>query len=284
MKILFSGSSSFTGFWFIQKLHEAGHEVVATYRSESYSGIRRKRVHLLENKVEQVFSCPFGSESFLSIAGREKWDLYCHHAAETENYRSPQFDFLQACQTNTYQIEQALQHFPEVILTGSYFETPPFSPYGLSKLLTKEIFSYFCLNLRHFTIPNPFGPYEDEKLTTSLVKKWMRGSTPSIRTPEYIRDHIHVERLAESYVNFCTSKLPSFSPSQYPESIRSFTLRFAKEMEKRLNIPCPIHFETQLDFSEPLKRMNSNPLSEDSIYWDNLAAYYLEEIRCLQSV
>ena len=32
MKILFTGASSFTGFWFARALAAAGHEVVATFR------------------------------------------------------------------------------------------------------------------------------------------------------------------------------------------------------------------------------------------------------------
>jgi len=32
MKILFTGGSSFTGYWFIKELVAAGHEVVAAFR------------------------------------------------------------------------------------------------------------------------------------------------------------------------------------------------------------------------------------------------------------
>jgi nucleoside-diphosphate-sugar epimerase len=34
MKILFTGGSSFTGFWFIRELARAGHEVVAVFRKK----------------------------------------------------------------------------------------------------------------------------------------------------------------------------------------------------------------------------------------------------------
>ena len=46
MKILFTGGSSFTGYWFIEELARAGHEIVATFRSraDDYTDIRRTRV------------------------------------------------------------------------------------------------------------------------------------------------------------------------------------------------------------------------------------------------
>ena len=47
MKILFTGGSSFTGFWFIRELAAAGHEVTAIFRkrAEDYADeIRRQRV------------------------------------------------------------------------------------------------------------------------------------------------------------------------------------------------------------------------------------------------
>ena len=49
MKILFTGGSSFTGFWFIHELASAGHTVTAIFRrqAEEYRDIvRRERVTL----------------------------------------------------------------------------------------------------------------------------------------------------------------------------------------------------------------------------------------------
>ena len=50
MKILFTGASSFTGYWFVKALAEAGHEVTVIFTKdcpESYEGIRRARVKRL---------------------------------------------------------------------------------------------------------------------------------------------------------------------------------------------------------------------------------------------
>ncbi len=58
-----------------------------------------------------------------------------------------------------------------LLLSGSVFERgegagsqglPDFSPYGLSKALTAQVFRYYCaragIGLGKFVIPNPFGP------------------------------------------------------------------------------------------------------------------------------
>ena len=50
MRILFTGGSSFTGYWFIKELAAAGHEVTATFRrqvDEYTDELRRHRVGAL---------------------------------------------------------------------------------------------------------------------------------------------------------------------------------------------------------------------------------------------
>ena len=59
MQILFTGSSSFTGFWFIKELVEQGHKVFATFQSaeDSYTGMRAQRVEKIKTFVLH-FSMP----------------------------------------------------------------------------------------------------------------------------------------------------------------------------------------------------------------------------------
>ena len=60
MKILFTGGSSFTGFWFIRELAAAGHEVTAVFRrqAEEYADeVRRQRVALAAEACRPVYGC-----------------------------------------------------------------------------------------------------------------------------------------------------------------------------------------------------------------------------------
>lgn len=306
MRILFTGGSSLTGMWFIKELAEAGHFVVATFRQslESYKDLRRLRIEKLLSYCEPVFECPFGSDKFQHTISKENhWDLFCHHAADVSNYKSPDFDAVSALAGNTKNLKTVLNLFldagcRDVLLTGSVFEQGEgagtdglraVSPYGLSKGLTSEVFKFYTsilnMNLSKFVIPNPFGPFEEERFTTYLIKNWVQGNTAAISSPDYVRDNVPVSLLAKAYVNFAENCFHFLSykktnPSFYLESQGRFTQRFAEEMRARLELPCEYELKTQIDFTEPRTRVNTDLLDgqklgwDEKQAWDQLAQYY----------
>ena len=306
MKILFTGGSSFTGSWFIRELAAAGHGITAVFRKRAHEytdDVRRQRVMLASEVCRPFHGCSFGDESFLALVGEGGWDLLCHHAADVTNYKSPDFDTIGAVANNTRNLPVVLQALKavgcgKIILSGSVFEggegsgsqaLPDFSPYGLSKALTAQMFHYYCahagLSLGKFVIPNPFGPYEEPRFTAYLMKNWLTGGTPACSSPSYVRDNIHVSLLAKAYVLFAHNlpNVPGFTkinPSGYAESQGAFTLRLAQEMRPRLNLPCSVELKKQTDFSEPRVRINTDILDADALgwnesaAWDDMAAYY----------
>jgi len=191
MKILFTGISSFTGFWFAKALTEAGHQVVGPLRGsvERYEGVRCARVEQLQSICRLVPQTPFGGAEFMRLLAESgPFDLLCHHAAETTNYRSPDFDVNAAVLANTLKLRAVLASFKDgggkgVVLTGSVFENDEgagdgnlraFSGYGLAKGLTWQMFRFYCeevgVPLGKFVIPNPLGPYEEPRFTAHLMK------------------------------------------------------------------------------------------------------------------
>lgn len=306
MNILFTGASSLTGMWFVKELANAGHRVTAVFRSpqSNYEGLRKERIKLLNGTCEAIFNCPFGSEAFLDLAANGgHWDILCHHAAEVLDYKSPDFDFTGALANNTRNLERILgslqkQGCNKILLTGSVFEQNEgkgsdnlraVSPYGLSKGITTEVFKYFTatlnLKLGKFVIPNPFGPFEEPRYTTYLIKSWYSGKAPAVKTPVYVRDNIHVSLLAKAYAYFALklSDMPGFekfNPSCYAESQADFTARFAREISNRLSIPCQYELQEQTEFPEPKVRINTDLLDcrqlawKESMAWDELAEYY----------
>ena len=309
MKILFTGGSSFTGYWFIRELAAAGHEVTAIFRNkaEDYSdAVRRRRVKLASDLSRPVHGCSFGDAAFLTLIKEGGWDLVCHHAADVTNYKSPSFDATGAASKNTHnllEVTEALKSIGcgKVVLTGSVFEggegagsqgLPDFSPYGLSKTITAQVFRFYCdragMSLGKFVIPNPFGPFEEPRFTGYLMKNWVAGNPASCSSPSYVRDNIHVSLLAKAYAKFVGSlpATPGFTklnPSGYPESQGAFTLRVAQEVRPRLQKPCVVELQKQTDFPEPRVRINTDVLDADALGWNESAAWndfaaYYEEL------
>jgi nucleoside-diphosphate-sugar epimerase len=307
MKILFTGASSFTGFWFVKTLASAGHESVCPLRGapESYDGVRRLRAEKLQPLCRLVPQTPFGSEKFFElIRSGGRWDLFCHHAAESANYKSPEFDTLAALKSNTLNLREVLAALTNsglrgVVLTGSVFENDEgkgdeplraFSGYGLSKGLTWQAFRQHCgeagVPLGKFVIPNPFGPFEEPRFTAYLMKTWRDGKVAGVKTPEYLRDNIHVDLLAAAYAGFlnrvATLKSGSvkFNPSGYAETQGQFAQRVAREAQKRSGWECKLELARQEDFSEPLRRVNTDAVAphfakwSESKAWDGFVEFY----------
>jgi UDP-glucose 4-epimerase len=306
MKILFTGASSFTGYWLIRELAAAGHEVFALFRHQPQDypdDVRRRRVGLLTDICHPILGASFGDDRFLELAKEHSCDLLCHHAAEVTNYKSPDFNVAAAVENNTHRLPLVLDRLKEsgcskIVLTGSFFENDEgagsgnleaFSPYGLSKGLTWQIFRYHAqrrqISLGKFVMPNPFGPYEETRcFTYYLLKGWFAGATPSVNTPAYVRDNIHASLLAKSYAQFVATLAEGVSrinPSGYIESQGSFTHRVAREMRGRLGLQCEFVLKEQSEFTEPRIRINidapdGNALNwSEKAAWDELADYYL---------
>ena len=305
MRVLLTGASSFTGFWFAQALFRDGHEVVAPLRSDlaSYVGIRAERVEGLSLVSEIVENVSFGSDRFLDIASSRGFDVFCHHAARVGDYRSPDFDVAGALADNTMNLRKVIEEMRArglraIVSTGSVFEQDEglgqaplvaFSPYGLSKGLTAQVIDFHCAQAGvpcgKFVIPNPFGPMEEPRFCAYLLRCWKAGDTAKVSTPDYIRDNIHVDLLARAYSryvsDFFAGKAPTkFNPSGYVESQGRFAERLANAMRARSELACRVELATQTDFGEPLMRVNSTPASlyvpgwSESDAWDAIAQSY----------
>lgn len=308
MRILLTGASSFTGTWFAKALVEAGHQVTATLRQPiaSYTGLRGKRVSLLGDwGVRIVEECAFGDGLFLGLL-KDGIEVLCHHGAHVDNYKSLDFDLFKGLEKNAANLSTVLNVARDsglrgVVLTGSVFEQDEgageaplraFSPYGLSKGLTWQVFRFWCghygLPLHKFVIPNPFGPYEEPRFCHYLVTHWIQGKTPSVNTPDYVRDNIHISLLAKAYARF-VGQSPDLSggrlaPSGYVESQGAFALRFSREIGERLGIPSPVSLGSQTDFPEPRVRINLDRVDPRSLdwteneAWDELSDYYRKNL------
>jgi nucleoside-diphosphate-sugar epimerase len=303
MRILFTGASSFTGYWFVRELVAAGHEVVAACRGNGrYEGLRAERVRTVRELCETRFGCAFGNDDFLALA-KTSFDVLCHHGAEVGDYRSPDFDPYRAVAANLHRLPEVLRALKDLgcgrlVLTGTFFEpnegagSKPlraFNAYGLSKGLTATAAAFYAeregFTFEKFVIPHPFGPYEEPRFTAYLMKTWQSGETARVQTPRYVRDNIHVSLLAKAYTDFVGASPPSgaarcFNPSGYAESQAAFTRRLRDEVAARIGLPCRLELGTQIEFPEPPVRINTDLLDAESLgwseaqAWDDFVSYY----------
>src|SRR4030081_3611520 len=111
MRILLTGASSFTGYWFVRELVAAGHEVVAAFRGTgNYDGVRAERTKLVRGLCETHLGCAFGSDAFLHVVHDSGgFDVLCHHGAEVGDYRSPDFDPYRAAASNLHRLPEVLR-------------------------------------------------------------------------------------------------------------------------------------------------------------------------------
>jgi nucleoside-diphosphate-sugar epimerase len=176
MRVLLTGASSFTGYWFVRELVAAGHEVVAASCGDGrYEGLRAERMRMVRELCEARFGCAFGNDNFLALT-KNSFDVLCHHGAEVGDYRSPYFDPYRTAAANLYRLPAVLRVLKargctRLVLTGRVFDANggagsaplrAFSPYGLSKTLTAEAARFYAdregFTCEKFVIPNPFGP------------------------------------------------------------------------------------------------------------------------------
>jgi UDP-glucose 4-epimerase len=300
MKILFTGASSFTGYWFIKTLAAAGHKIICPLRGsvERYEGMRKTRTGKLQSLCRLIPEAPFGSDAFRKLIEEDgPWDLLCHHATETANYKSADFDVLEAVKSNSSNFRAVLERLKSggmkaVVLTGTVFENDEgagdevlaaFSGYGLSKSLTWQLFRYYCgvagIPLGKFVIPNPFGPLEEPRFTAHLMKQWRAGKIAEVKTPDYLRDNVHVDLLAAAYGQFASAVASGdkpcmkTNPSGYIESQGDFAHRVAREVRARTGWACELSLPKQQDFSEPMRRTNLNPAANQISNWNESAAW-----------
>ncbi|GGB48118.1 hypothetical protein GCM10011505_31490 [Tistrella bauzanensis] len=308
MRILLTGASSFTGLWYAEALVAAGHHVTATlyraradYAADPLRELRVRRLEALVPHLALIERVTFGTDRFRSLfaeaaAAGHPFDVLCHHAADVRDYKSPDFDPVRALADNARGLVGTLRTMKaagclRLVLTGSVFEqregagTQPataFSPYGLSKGLTADLYAYYAaregVTLGKVVIPNPFGPLEEPRFTAYLMRSWAEGRRPGVATPAYVRDNIHAALLAAAYADF-VGRIPVDGgfhvsrPSGYVESQGDFARRFAREMQARLLIACPLDLARQTDFPEPPIRINTDRVDADRLGWDEAAAW-----------
>ncbi len=302
MNIVFTGLSSFTGLYFVKELHRRRHNIFGVHQSSlsEYSSPHKERVIEAIRYCKNSVQASFGDQQFCNFIQQTPIDIYCHHGAYTKNYGSSDFPVRFAVENNTKNLSTVAQILQErkchsIAVTSSIFaghgpisdSTVPFSGYGEAKWQTDKRFLTACrkyqLRWARYVIPNPFGPSDNPKFLYEMAKRWALGKPLILKTPDYVRDNIHVRLLAKHYVSWLESlqdqsmAVNSF-PSGYVEKIEFFAERVAVEIRKRTGWSCAIKRIAHPRYNQPTKLHNTEPINLNTIEepqeWDQLAAWF----------
>lgn len=276
--IIFTGSSSFSGYYFVKRLNQLGYKVhlFFSFKKENIKYLNNLKSYRVKKIIKSnyvYFNCKFGSKFFLNKLGRfKKIDYFCHHHHYTKDYNKNNYKLLKSLKVSLDKYENVLKILKEkkikkFFYTGSYFEGNdinklPFSEYGLSKKIVKDILSFSCKKLdikfSSFIIPNVFGFLEDNKLYTQMITKFMRRENFTINNPKYKRDFVHINILSKDYVKSLFSNLHK---KEYSFSYaRMSNNQFCKYILKLFNVfnktDLPLLNKLEKPYLEPLKRYN----------------------------
>lgn len=302
--VLLTGASSFTGMWIAEALAAAGFEVLAPLLREpgDYDPERAARIARVERVAEVAFARPFGSAAFLDLV-RSRPDIaaLAHHAADVTGYRDPGFDAAAAFGRNLQGAPETLrilagQGCGVLLVTGTVFEAGEggdpaeplaVTPYGLSKTLTNVALQHHAtwagLRFGRFVIPSPYGAFEQQRsFPAYLFRSWFAGETPQVRTPLYLRDHLAAPRLGRAHAQHLAALLadpatPAVArPSGWIATQGDFAAKVAHEAAQRLGLACPVALAEQMEFPEPLRRVNRDPApaQDEAAFWDDYVGWY----------
>ena len=127
--MLFTGLSSFTGYWFTEKLAEKGHKVVGclSKNMSDYNSDQKERLNQANSNIRIEQNASFGSENFLQIISDFKPEIFCFHHALVTGYKDPNFDVNKAIENNLNNYLEVIKRLTEsgckqIIMTRSIFE------------------------------------------------------------------------------------------------------------------------------------------------------------------
>ncbi len=295
MKILFLGSSSFTGFHFVYNLSKnKNNEIIClfTKKQSDYHSIRANRINILRKKsnIKFVYQIKFGDLKFIRLIKKEKFDVLCLHHAETNNYNDDRrFKFKKSISKNTKNINEVFQNLDKrifILISNTIFQEIKIKKYnavnnyGKSKSITyqklREICEKYKFRFKSIYITNPWGIYEEKRLNYYLIRSWIKGEEATVKFPNYIRDNIFIDKLTKQYVKLLNSKSKKvdYFPSGYCSTNEEFIKALKRKFEKFFKTKAYVKFIYNIKHEQPKIRINSKKFKKKIIINENLNNYF----------
>ena len=228
MKILFTGSSSFTGYHFLDQINKKKIKTFAIFSKKSFSYKKSYQKRILSSKLKFVkpkSNIKFGSSKFLKIIKEEKIDTICFHHFIVGNL-DQKYKFKQNLKKLLLNLEKVTFYLaqnsnPAIIYTSSVYQRISANNsylndnsrinYGLTKLILFQLLKYHCnknkIKFIDFELQNPIGQFEkSNSLPYSIAKSYFEKSEIILNHPERIFKYEFIEKISKDYVKVLKSR------------------------------------------------------------------------------
>jgi UDP-glucose 4-epimerase len=284
MKIMMTGVTSFSGYWFARQVMMDGHELycVRTPFASDHNSNQWIDMLKLEGFSFSIFKLDDNKADPMDI------DLLLLHGSHMQGRKSVDFDISNAVENTVKTSVMIKEKFNTkyVVHTGTFSESnegvgecpdKAFNPYSQSKSLIYaancEIFS--SIPILKYVMPNPFGEYQRNNLFSYLEACWKGNLIPNISNPGYIRDFVPVDLLAKNYATvvykFATGEIDfkKYYPSYYVMSNKDMAELYAHKLSENSSTKYNISVSEQTLYDEPRIRINLSLATEFAKDWDS---------------
>lgn len=228
MRLLFTGSSSFTGYHFLEEINKKKIKTFAIFTKQRscYKKSYQKNILSLKLKfINPILNTKFGSNKFLKIIKEKKINTLCFHHFIVGNLNR-NYQFYQNLKKLLLHLEKvvyclAQNSNPCVIYTSSVYQNISSNNsylndesrinYGFTKLIIFQILKYHCkknkIKLIDFELENPIGQFEKENsLPYIIAKSYFNKSEIKLNYPERKFKYEFISKISRDYTKVVKSK------------------------------------------------------------------------------
>lgn len=228
MRVLFTGSSSFTGYHFLDQINKKKIKTFAIFSKQRSYYKKNYQKKILSSKLKFVkpkLNTKFGSNKFLKIIKEEKIDTICFHHFIVGNL-DQKYKFNQNLKKLLLNLDSVVYYLaqnsnPCIIYTSSVYQRISTNSsylndnsrinYGLTKLILFQILKYHCnknkIKLIDFELQNPIGQFEKENsLPYYIAKSYFDRSETILNHPKRIFKYEFIDKISKDYVKVLNNK------------------------------------------------------------------------------
>ncbi len=222
MRVLFTGSSSFTGYHFLEEINKHKIKTFAIFSRKRFLYKKNYQKKIINSKMKYIkpkLNTTFGSNNYLKLIQNEKINTICFHHFIVGNL-DEKYKFNENLKKLLENLEKVISclsvnNNPTILYTSSvyqrisakssYLNDQSRINYGLTKLILFQILKYHCkkhkIKLIDFELQNPIGQYEKENsLPFYVASSFFKKTKTVLNHPRRIFKYEFINKISKDYV------------------------------------------------------------------------------------